>query len=143
MNNEEKRILSIDFGLKRIGLALSDPLLIFAYPFKTIFNDQKLWENLSSIIKEKNIKKIVLGFPLNNNGSKPTIADAVLIFKKKLEKKFKLDVILHDESFSSALAKEKVIESVNKRSKRRDKGLLDQNSAAIILQEYLDSISKR
>lgn len=142
MNDEEnlKRFLSIDFGLKRIGLALSDPLLIFAYPFKTIFNDQELWNNLSSVIKEKNIEKIILGYPLKSDGSKSTVTENVLKFKKELEKKFNIEVILRDESFSSSMAKEKIIESVNKKSKRRDKGLIDRNSAAIILQEYLDEI---
>lgn len=142
MNDEEnlKRFLSIDFGLKRIGLALSDPLLIFAYPFKTIFNDPELWNNLSSVIKEKNIEKIILGYPLKSDGSKSTVTENVLKFKKELEKKFNIEVILRDESFSSSMAKEKIIESVNKKSKRRDKGLIDRNSAAIILQEYLDEI---
>lgn len=142
MNDEEnlKRFLSIDFGLKRIGLALSDPLLIFAYPFKTIFNDQELWNSLSSVIKEKNIEKIILGYPLKSDGSKSTVTENVLKFKKVLEKKFNIEVILRDESFSSSMAKEKIIESVNKKSKRRDKGLIDRNSAAIILQEYLDEI---
>jgi putative Holliday junction resolvase len=63
-------------------------------------------------------------------------------FKKKLELKTKLEVILVDERYSSMIAKEKVLESVPKKSKRRDKGILDQNSAAVILQEYLDSRPK-
>ena len=59
--------------------------------------------------------------------------------KQEIETKFKIEVILWDEEFSSAIAKQKVIESVTKKSKRKNKDLLDKQSAAIILQEYLDS----
>jgi putative Holliday junction resolvase len=138
MLKEENRILAIDFGLKRIGLALSDPLLTFSYPFKTILNDNSLWQNLKSIIEEKNVKKIILGYPLRNNGEKTDVTDRVLDFKNKLENKFSLEIVLWDESFTSEMAKQAVIQSVTKKSKRRDKGLIDRNSASIILQEYLD-----
>ncbi len=138
MLKEENRILAIDFGLKRIGLALSDPLLTFSYPFKTIFNDNSLWQNLKSIIEEKKVKKIILGFPLKNNDEKTHVTNSVLEFKKKLENKFSLEIILWDESFTSEMAKQIIIKTVTKKSKRRDKGLIDQNSAAIILQEYLN-----
>lgn len=135
---EEYRILGIDFGLKRIGLALTDPLLTFAYPFTTIFNDNFLWENLKTIIEEKNIKKIILGYPKENIQSQKNISEHVLEFKKKLSERFNLEIVLWDESYTSEMARQIVMESVTKKSKRRDKGLLDQNSAAIILQEYLD-----
>jgi putative Holliday junction resolvase len=58
-----QRILSIDYGSKRVGLALSDPLLIFSYSYKTIINDDKLWHNLDQVIKEKEVVKIILGMP--------------------------------------------------------------------------------
>ena len=137
---EESRILGIDFGLKRIGLALTDPLLIFSYPYTTISNDSSAWDNLKSIIEEKNVKKIILGYPLLNNNPQKNITGKVMEFKKKLSSRFNLEVILWDESYTSEMAKQIVIKSVAKKSKRRDKGLLDQNSAAIILQEYLDEI---
>ncbi|MEJ2617291.1 MAG: Holliday junction resolvase RuvX [Ignavibacteriaceae bacterium] len=135
---EEYRILGIDFGLKRIGLALTDPLLTFSYPYTTISNDNSLWNNLKSIIEEKNVNKIILGFPKKSNRADKDITKNVLEFKDKLSLKFNLEIILWDESYTSELAKQIVIKSVSKKSKRRDKGLLDQNSAAIILQEYLD-----
>jgi putative Holliday junction resolvase len=138
---EEYRILGIDFGLKRIGLALSDPLLIFSYPFKTIKNDNSLWKNLELILKEKNVKKIILGYPLKEDRTKTDVTEEVLKFKKSLSGRFNGEVILWDESYTSEMAKQIVIKSVTKKSKRREKGLIDQNSAAIILQEYLDSIS--
>ncbi len=84
------------------------------------------------------MKKIILGYPLINNNPQKNITGKVMEFKKKLSSRFNLEVILWDESYTSELAKQIVIKSVAKKSKRRDKGLLDQNSAAIILQEYLD-----
>ncbi len=62
-SENESRIMGIDYGEKRIGIALSDPLLIFAYPFTTLQNDLSFLNNLSKIIVEKNIAKIILGLP--------------------------------------------------------------------------------
>jgi putative pre-16S rRNA nuclease len=135
---EEERILAIDFGLRRIGLALTDPLLTFAYPYETIFNDSSLWKNLDKVVKGKNVKKIILGYPLKENKTETDVTGEVLKFKEKLSIRYSVQIILWDETYSSQLAKEIVIKSVKKKSKRRDKGLLDQNSAAIILQEYLN-----
>ncbi len=133
-----KRFLAIDFGLKRIGLALSDPLSIFAYPFKTLLNDKNLWNELTKIIKDQSVKKIILGYPQKENGDPGSITGEVIKFKKQLEVKFHLEIILHDERYTSLIAKENIIKSVAKKSKRRDKGLLDRNAAAVILQDYLD-----
>ena len=130
--------MGIDYGLKRIGLALTDPLLTFSYPYKTISNDNSLWDNLKSVIEENNVNKIILGFPKKSSRPDKDITKNVLEFKDKLNIKFNMEVILWDESYTSEMAKQIVIKSVVKKSKRRDKGLIDQNSAAIILQEYLD-----
>ena len=135
---EEYRILGIDFGLKRIGLALTDPLLTFSYPYTTILNDNSLWDNLKSVIVEKNVNKIILGFPKKSKRADKDITKNVLEFKNELSLKFNLEIIFWDESYTSEMAKQIVIKSVAKKSKRKDKGLIDQNSAAIILQEYLD-----
>ncbi|OIP63015.1 MAG: hypothetical protein AUK34_02485 [Ignavibacteria bacterium CG2_30_36_16] len=135
-----KRILSIDFGLKRIGLALTDPLKTFAYPFETISNDKNLWTKLSKVIQLQEIEKIVLGYPTKEDGSNSHITKNVLNFKTSLEKKFQLEVILWDERYSSSIAQEIIIQTVNKKSRRREKGLVDRGAAAVILQEYLDSL---
>ncbi len=134
------RILSIDFGLKRIGLALTDPLLTFAYPYDTIINDKKVFEKLNLIIKEKEVSKILLGYPENSTQGKTSIIKDVETFKHRLEKLFKMEVVLWDESYTSVIAKQRVFESVSKKSKRKDKGLLDQNAAAVILQEFIESL---
>ena len=131
--------MGIDFGEKRIGIALSDPLLIFAYPFMTLQNDLAFINNLSKIILEKNITKVILGLPSSKFKSSEELSKKVQKLKQEIETKFIIEVIFWDEEFSSAIAKEKVIESVTKKSKRKNKDLLDKYAAAIILQEYLDS----
>ncbi|HSD64736.1 MAG TPA: Holliday junction resolvase RuvX [Ignavibacteriaceae bacterium] len=139
--NESARFLAIDYGLKRIGLALSDPLNLFAYPFKTILQDQHLWNELEKIIQEKNVNKIILGYPYKSGGGRSGIAIAIEKFAKDLTKRFAIEIIFWDEHYTSAIAQAKILESVTKKSKRRDKGLLDMNSAAIILQEYINSLN--
>lgn len=136
---KEFRTMGIDYGEKRIGIALSDPLSIFAYPFTTLQNNSDFMANLSKIVLEKKVVKIILGLPSSRFKSSANLSVEVQNFKNKIELNLKMEVILWDEEYSSALAKEKVIESVTKKSKRKNKALLDQHSAAIILQEYLDS----
>ena len=129
--------MAIDFGLKRIGIALSDPLLTFSYPYKTIENSSTFFKELKSIILEMNVEKIILGFPFEDE-KETMISMSIKKFHEDLIKNFKLEVILWDEHFTSEMAKENVIKTISKKSKRRDKGLIDRGAAAIILQEYLD-----
>lgn len=131
------RILAIDYGAKRIGLALCDPLKTFAYPYTTILNGDTTFRELKKIISEQEIEKIIMGNPLREDGQVSRMLKPILDFKSKLEKNFPLEVILVDESYSSSTAQERIIASVPKKSKRREKGLIDKNAAAVILQEYL------
>ncbi len=133
-----KRILALDYGAKRIGLALSDPLMIFAYPYKTIQNDNQIWNELSSLVKEKAVQKIILGYPFREDGQPTDLSKKIEKFKDELEKRFKLEVIFWDERYTSSIAEQMMLESVKKKSKRRDKGIIDKTAAAIILQEYLN-----
>lgn len=141
VSQDYSRVLAIDFGEKRIGTALCDPLKIFSYPFKTLVNDNSVIDEIKKIIIEKEISLIVLGIPSDVDNPN-SIRNNILKFKAKIQNTFKLAVILWDESFTSYIAQEKVLQSVSKKSKRRDKGLVDNNSAAIILQEYLNSVKK-
>jgi putative Holliday junction resolvase len=135
---EEVRFLGIDYGERRIGLALSDPLLTFSYSYKTVKNDKNLMQNISTIIKQKNVTRVVLGMPDVKRNK--ILVKKILSFKKKIETNYNIKVITWNEEYTSAIAKERVIESVVKRKKRKDKGLIDRNSAAIILEEYLNSL---
>lgn len=138
-SENENRLMGLDYGEKRVGVALSDPLLTFAYPFTTLQNDPELLTNLSKIIIEKKIIKIILGLPSERFISSNKLAEKVKKLKEEIESNNKIEVVLWDEEYSSLIAKEKIVESVLKRSKRKNKGLLDRHSAAIILQEFLDS----
>ena len=131
--------MGIDFGEKRIGIAISDPLFTFAYPLTTIQNSNNLINELARIISEKKIIKVILGLPSSRFKSSEKLSEKVYKLKSEIESKLRIDVILWDEEFSSAIAKERINESVTKKSKRQSKELLDQHSAAIILQEYLNS----
>lgn len=132
-----KRILGIDYGEKRIGIAVSDPLMIFVSPLATLQNDTNFWTNFEKLISEYELEKIILGYPYKEDGSKWQVTEKIEKFAEELKKRFKIEVIFMDERYTSALAKSRIIESVTKRSKRRDKGLLDKNAAAIILEDYL------
>jgi putative Holliday junction resolvase len=131
--------MGIDYGEVRIGIALSDPMFTFAYPFITLKNDFSFLNNLSKIISEKKVIKIILGLPSSRFKSSKELARKVLKLKTDIEIKSKIEVVLWDEEYSSAIAKEKIVESVTKKSVRRMKGLLDRHSAAVILQEFLDT----
>ena len=139
---EKKRILAIDFGKARIGFAISDPLGMFAIPLVTLKNDGKIWNGVKSIFDEYDIGKVVLGYPLKEDGSKSDITLLVESFKKTLEKKIKMRAELFDERYSSSIAKERVLASVVSKKKRRNKGLIDKNAAAVILEDYLQSVSR-
>ena len=131
------RYLGIDYGEKRIGLSLSDPLKIIASDYDVLENDniKNVLNKLEKIIKEKEVEKIILGFPYNMNGTVGFQAEIVLNFKKELEK-FEIPIILVDERESSKKA-----ESIMKELKVNNKKIRytsDKKAASIILQDYLD-----
>ncbi|MHB1686176.1 MAG: Holliday junction resolvase RuvX [Ignavibacteriaceae bacterium] len=138
--NSYHRIMAIDYGAKRIGLALTDPLLTFAYPFKTLLNDKNFWKEIISISEKKNVSKIILGLPLKENGEEYELTATVLKFKTELEKKLSIEVLTRDERYTSSIAQSIITATVSKKSKRKDKSLVDQSAAAIILQDYLNEI---
>jgi len=117
----ETRIMGIDFGLKRIGIALSDSLKVFAYTHTTLLNSSNTLVELEKIIKEKNVVKIILGIPNENHVSKTSVVNDIKKFKNTLEKKFLLPVIFWDETYTSAIAQQRILESVNKKQKRKNK----------------------
>ena len=137
--DKEFRYMGIDYGSKRVGIALCDPLLTFAYSYKTLVNDNTFFKELKAIIEEKNVIIIILGLPSESYRASKILAEEVRKLKKTIENKFSLEVILWDEEFTSILAEQQVLDSVKSKKKRKDKGLIDRNSAAIILQEYLNS----
>ena len=134
-----KRVLGIDFGSRRIGVAISDPLFLMASPLITLPNDNLLTKNLRKIISDKNIILIILGYPFKDDGTASSNAGDIIKFKNRLEHHFKLEIILWDERYTSEMAKDLIIAGVPKKSSRREKGLIDRGAAAIMLQEFLDA----
>lgn len=132
------RVLGIDYGSKRIGLALSDPTNILASPLTTIQNDNRAIEKIIDIINKNDVSEIVIGYPLNMNGTKSKICEEVDKFILKLSCKTDKKILKRDERLTSYIAQQQILESVKSKKKRQDKSLLDQFSARIILQEYLD-----
>ncbi|MEY4991690.1 MAG: hypothetical protein RI948_561 [Bacteroidota bacterium] len=129
-------VLCIDFGLKRCGLAISDPNRIIASPLQTIESIQ-LENWLEQEIPKRKIVEIVLGYPTRLDGSDSHVTENVRLLKAVLEKKFPLiPIVLFDERFSSKMASEAIFQMGHKK-KKHDKSLVDQVAAAMILQEYL------
>jgi len=138
---EENRYLAIDYGEKRIGLALTDPLKIIASPFLTLANDDKFIQQLMQIIQEKTVSRIILGIPFCDDGSETKLVPAIRKLQEQLIALTQLEVILVDERYSSSIAEERIRSTVTKKSKRRQKSLVDMNAAAVILEDYLKSVS--
>ena len=132
------RIIGIDYGRARVGVAVSDPLGIFASPLDTV-PSAKIIEYLQKYASAETVIKFVVGYPLNLNGAPAQAAADVDAFLKKLQKAFpEIPVALEDERFTSVLAHRAMIDGGMKKSDRRDKNSVDKISAAIILQSYLD-----
>ena len=132
------RIVGIDYGRARVGVAVSDPLQIFASPVETV-PSAKIIEYLKKYALSETVERFVVGWPLNMNGAPAQAAPDVEAFLKRLRKAFPdVPVTLEDERFTSVLAHRAMIDGGMKKSERRDKNSVDRISAAIILQSYLD-----
>ena len=128
--------------MKRTGLAVSDPLKIFASPLQTV-PTAKIIEYLQNYAQEETITLFVVGYPLNMDGNPSQIACHVDTFLKLLEKKFPgIPVRKEDERFTSVLAHRAMIDGGMKKKDRMDKSSVDKISAAILLQSFLDREQK-
>ena len=131
------KVIGIDFGLSKVGLAISDPSGIIALPLKVIRykNKEDLLSDLKGIAKEKNVNKFVIGYPISMNYKENEMTKIIDIFKQDMEN-MNFEVILEDERLSSEYAKKIMIEQDVKVS--RNKEMVDLTAASIILQTYLD-----
>lgn len=131
------RVLAIDYGDKRIGLALSDPLKIIASPFKTIRNDNKdnFIKLIEGIIIKEDVELIIIGLPLGMSGQITDQTTKVKFFSEKLSL-IGITIKYVDERWSSIAAKRSIQEQGIKTG--HNKQLVDQTAAAIFLQQYLD-----
>ncbi len=133
------RVLAIDLGTKRTGLAVTDPLKITANPLETI-ETGKLLDYLKAYFAKEEVEALVLGHPTRLNGQDNEMTPKVMQLKEKLEKTFPdKKIVLIDERFTSKMAMQTMIAIGSKKKDRKEKsGNLDKVSAAIILQSYLE-----
>ena len=131
--------MSIDYGTKRIGVAVTDPLQIIANGLDTVSRDQ-IFNFLDQYIKEEEVEAIVIGEPMHLDGNPSQIAPVVNKFVAELSKRYpELKLYRQDERFTSESAKDIILASGAKKKKRRDKGLIDKVSAILILQTFMES----
>ncbi|WCL82255.1 Holliday junction resolvase RuvX [Saprospira sp. CCB-QB6] len=131
------RIMALDYGKRRSGLATTDPLQLIASPLCTVATEE-LYDYLCNYLQEEEVDALVVGQVLQKDGQPVPQEAQILEFIAKLQKRFpNLKVHRQDEHFTSQMAKEVIRFSVKKKKKRQEKGLVDQVSAAIILQEYM------
>ncbi len=132
------RILAIDFGLKRTGIAVTDPLKIIASALITVPTHEVL-AFLQKYCVEEEVDHFVLGLPLHRDGNPAQIAPQADAFAEKLEKLFpEKKVFRQDERNTSNDAKKIILQSGIKKQKRRDKALVDKIAAALILEQFME-----
>ena len=131
------KVIGIDFGLSKVGLAISDPSGIIALPLKVLRykNKEDLLSKLQNISKEKDVNKFVIGYPISMDYKENEMTKIIDSFKQDMEN-LNFEVILEDERLSSEYAKKIMIEQDIKVS--RNKEMVDLTAASIILQTYLD-----
>ena len=133
------RILAIDYGTKRTGIAVTDPLQIIASGLDTVPTEGVI-DFLKKYFETEAAEKIIVGEPLHADGNPMEITKKVYDFVEKLKKLFpQIPVHLQDERFTSKTASRLILESGAKKKKRQDKALIDKVSAAVILQEYMEA----
>ncbi|MFN6039654.1 MAG: Holliday junction resolvase RuvX [Bacteroidota bacterium] len=136
------RILSIDYGTKRVGLAVTDPLQIIATGLQTV-SASAIFDFLDAYFKKEAVECVVVGDPKTLMNKASENARHVKLFLKKLKEKYPdMKVELIDERFTSSIAQRSIIESGLKKKDRRDKSLVDLVSATLILQTYMEMKSR-
>lgn len=132
------RILAIDYGKKRTGIAVTDTLQIIANGLTTI-PTHELEKFLVDYTQKEDVELFVIGLPTQTNGQPSENQARVKQFVEKLKNKIpNIPTIFHDERFTSVLAHQAIIDSGIKKKKRQEKGLVDEISATIILQSYME-----
>ena len=135
------RLLAIDYGEKRLGLAISDPNQIISKPLKTIIlsDSQYIYNELEKIISDYEIQKLIIGLPIGMDGKNTQQTSKVEAFKENLQNKIGIPIILFDKRLSSVSAKKSLISQGIKTGHNKSK--IAQTAAAIFLQHFLDTLN--
>lgn len=133
-----RRILGVDFGRARIGIAVSDELGLLAHPVETIPARENAARRVDEIAREKDVERVVIGLPRHMNGSMGEAAGEVLAFAEKLRKLLPCEVVVWDERLTTLAANRALREGGQKT--RASRSFVDQVAAQMILQGYLDGL---
>lgn len=134
-----KRIMAIDYGTVKTGIAVTDPLKIAAHGLDTV-PTSKLLDFLDEYFFTENVETIVFGEIIRADGTKGRNHEKIQKLIEKIQKKYpKINITTFDESYTSQRAKEIILKSGVKKKKRRDKTLVDKISAILILQDYMEA----
>jgi putative Holliday junction resolvase len=137
------RIIGIDYGQKRIGVAVTDPLQIFASPLTTV-SPAEFDNFITDYLKSDTVDAFVIGYPVQMNNQPSASVTYINPFIKKLKKTYPdKHIYLADERFTSQMAIRTMIEGGVKKKDRQDKSMVDKISASIILQSFLDNRSNK
>ncbi len=132
------RIMAIDYGRKRVGVAVTDPLKIIATSLETV-KTSEIWNFLEDYLKNEQIEHFIVGHPRKMDGSLSESMEFIQPFVNKLKKKYgNIPIEYFDERFTSKIAMQSMIEGGVKKMARRDKSMVDKISANLILQDYLN-----
>ena len=135
----DKRVMGIDFGSVRVGVAVSDPLKIIAQSVGVYPNNFSLIDELSNIARQFDVGLVVVGMPYTLKGEKGGKAVEVESFIERLKKQLSVEVVTLDERFTSRIAQQTLIQmGTTKKQRRTDKGRIDAMASALILQSFLD-----
>jgi len=133
------RILAIDYGKKRTGIAVTDPLKIIANGLTTV-DSQQLFDFLKSYIAKEEVEKIIIGLPYQLDGSPTDATPSVLHCIRRLKNTFPtIPIVPVDEQFSSKMASRAMVDMGMKKKDRQKKELIDEIAATILLQEYMQT----
>lgn len=137
------RILAVDYGTRRIGLAISDPLGILASPLRTLESGdtERILASLEQIIREERVERVLFGLPKQRDGSYGAVGKAVLVLAAALQGRTPVPVTWIDEAYTSAEAESRLKSMGGKRrTPQEERKILDQVAATLLLEEYLLSI---
>lgn len=133
------RILAIDWGEKRIGLAISSEDRVFAFPFRTLPNDgdDAVCEAIRHIVDLEGVSLVLVGMPLTGQGARGRQAEVIAAFTETLRTRLSVPVVFEDERLSTKAAERQLRQGRKRKGERAD-GILDQHAAQVILQGYLE-----
>jgi putative holliday junction resolvase len=131
------RIMAIDYGKKRVGVAVTDPLQLIANRLETVDTDL-IWRFLDEYFSKEAVDLVLVGYPVQMNNQPSEALRYINPFLQKFQQKYLTEIKLVDERFSSKMAFQSMIDAGLKKMQRRDKGTIDGLSATILLQSFLE-----